>query len=121
MHLVGLPDRILLLMEVIQQDKFSVIRIANSFKNSNTYVIIPDNDNKVWLVDIGDFKDVVSAIGDKQIAGIFLTHAHLDHIYGIKDALQNFLNVSFMVPACVLNTCLTIVKTCRSITNVLYL
>lgn len=77
-------------MEVIQQDKFSVIRIANSFKHSNTYVIVPDNDDKVWLVDIGDFEEVVSAIGDKQIAGIFLTHAHLDHIYGIKDALQKF-------------------------------
>lgn len=80
----------MLLMEVIQQDKFYVIRIANSFKDSNTYVIVPKNDDKVWLVDIGDFEEVVSAIGDKQIAGIFLTHAHLDHIYGIKEALQKF-------------------------------
>lgn len=80
----------MLLMEVIQQDKFSVIRIANTFKNSNTYVIVPNDDIKVWLVDIGDFEEVLSAIGNKQIAGIFLTHAHLDHIYGIKEALQKF-------------------------------
>lgn len=86
----GLQDRILLLMEVIRQDKFFVIRIANSFKNSNTYVIVPNDDDKVWLVDIGDLREVESVIGDKQIAGIFLTHAHLDHIYGIKEALQKF-------------------------------
>ncbi|MCM1142321.1 MAG: MBL fold metallo-hydrolase, partial [Muribaculum sp.] len=77
-------------MEVIQQDKFSILQIANSFKNSNTYVIVPNDDNKVWLVDIGNFKEVESAIGNKQIAGIFLTHAHLDHIYGIKETLQKF-------------------------------
>lgn len=77
-------------MEVIPQDKLSIIRIANSFKNSNTFIIAPENCNNVWLIDIGDFGSILSVINHKRIAGIFLTHAHLDHIYGIKDALKKF-------------------------------
>lgn len=77
-------------MEVIRQDSFSIIRFANSFKNSNTFIIAPDCCDRVWLVDVGDSGKALSAIGDKRIEGIFLTHAHLDHIYGIKDVLNKF-------------------------------
>lgn len=79
-------------MEVIRQDNLQVYRIANSFKNSNTFIIAPEGCDKVWFVDIGDGEPVLSAIGDKSVEGIFLTHAHLDHIYGIKDVLRKFPN-----------------------------
>jgi len=77
-------------MEVIQQGNLQVYQIANSFKNSNTFIIAPGGSDKVWLVDIGDSDAVLSALGNKRVEGIFLTHAHLDHVYGIRDVLQKF-------------------------------
>lgn len=77
-------------MEVIQQDNLIVTKIPNSFKNSNTFIIAPEGCDDVWLVDIGDSEPVLSATGDKRIEGIFLTHAHFDHIYGIKGIIDRF-------------------------------
>lgn len=79
-------------MEVIRQDNLQVYQIANYFKNSNTFIIAPAGSDKVWLVDIGDYEPTLSVIGNKTVEGIFLTHAHLDHIYGIKDVLRKFPN-----------------------------
>ncbi len=79
-------------MEVIRQDNLQVYQIVNSFKSSNTFIIAPEGSDKVWLVDIGDEKPVLSVIGDRSVEGIFLTHAHFDHIYGIKDVLRKFPN-----------------------------
>lgn len=79
-------------MGVIRQDNLQVYQIANSFKNSNTFIVAPEGSDKVWLVDIGDEEPALSVIGDKSVEGIFLTHAHLDHIYGIKDVLREFPN-----------------------------
>lgn len=44
----------------------------------------------VWLVDCGDFDKVLEKIGDREIAGVLLTHAHFDHIYGLPELLSLF-------------------------------
>lgn len=77
-------------MEVIRQDNLTVHQLTNSFKNSNTFVIAPDATDKVWLVDIGDISKILSAINNRFIVGVFLTHAHLDHIYGISEICKAF-------------------------------
>ena len=46
--------------------------------------------SSVWLVDCGDIDKVLAQIGDRVIAGVLLTHAHFDHIYGLPELLQHF-------------------------------
>lgn len=77
-------------MVVIRLDNLSLVKIPNSFKNSNTYVIMPDGSNLAWLVDIGDFHCVEEVLGGRSVAGVFVTHAHLDHIYGINELCRKF-------------------------------
>lgn len=39
-----------------------------------------------WLVDIGDIEPVLAFLQEKNlaVAGVFLTHAHFDHIYELE-------------------------------------
>lgn len=51
-----------------------------------------------WLVDVGDVDPVLECIGgDVTIRGVFLTHAHYDHLYGINRLIDLF-------PQCVVYT-----------------
>lgn len=54
---------------------------------SNTYLIKHKSfDENVYLIDIRNSQDVLNALTPKQtVKGIFLTHAHYDHILGIDD------------------------------------
>lgn len=74
----------------------SCVRFVNSRFTSNTYIIFcPEYDN-VWLVDPGDTEAVfewMETHSKTVVSGIFLTHAHFDHIYGINHILSRF-------PAC---------------------
>lgn len=59
---------------------------------SNTYLIRHKvfNEN-VYLIDIGSAQMALEALEPNQvIKGIFLTHAHFDHIYGINDIIDKF-------------------------------
>ena len=60
-----------------------------------TYIIYKDGCGKAWLVDIGDIDPVVAFLEWKQLTaeGVFLTHGHFDHIYGIN-------NLSNKYPSC---------------------
>lgn len=64
--------------------------IVNSIFTSITWLLsVPDNDN-VWLVDCGDCDKIVRRIEGRKIAGVLLTHAHFDHIYGLPELLEIF-------------------------------
>ena len=70
---------------------FEVIRIINLVFASNTFIIYNSKDNKAWLIDIGDFDKIMSQLPDNvEIAGVFITHYHHDHIYGINKLIQAF-------------------------------
>lgn len=71
--------------------------IVNRVFDSNTYILTTEDDNYCWLVDIGDFDSVLDVIGTKSIQGIFITHTHYDHIYGLLAVLERF-------PECVIYT-----------------
>lgn len=60
--------------------------ITNSIFNSKTYILYHEGEDKVWLVDIGDIKPVYAFLQKKDltVAGVFITHAHFDHIYGLE-------------------------------------
>jgi glyoxylase-like metal-dependent hydrolase (beta-lactamase superfamily II) len=64
----------------------NIYKHTNSILTSITYVLyIPDLDN-VWLVDCGDADEIIKWIesNKKIISGVFLTHTHYDHIYGLN-------------------------------------
>lgn len=62
-----------------------VKKIINNIFSSNTYLLFDDNYFYCWLIDIGDFNKVADAIPvGVQVRGVFLTHTHFDHVYGIN-------------------------------------
>lgn len=76
----------MLIMVVIKQT-------INTFLNSNTYIIFNNLTDEVWLVDIGDVDKVIAELQPNQIIkGVFLTHSHFDHIYGINELISIYPN-----------------------------
>lgn len=66
-------------------------RIVNSFIDENTYIIYENN--SCIIVDPGsDVEKVFSFIEENKIdkVYIYLTHAHVDHIIGVKDIQDKY-------------------------------
>ena len=59
-----------------------VICIQNELLQSATYLF------DGYLVDCGDSEKIINALEGKKLKGIFLTHCHQDHIYGIEKVLS---------------------------------
>lgn len=64
--------------------------IVNSIFTSKTYILSKTGEDKAWIVDIGDVEPVVTFLEEKglTIEGVFLTHAHFDHIYGLPELMK---------------------------------
>ena len=75
-----------------------VQQVVNRIFKSNTYIISTGVSNDVWLVDIGD---LVSELlkGEQVIRGVFITHSHFDHIYGLNDLVERYPNVKIYISA----------------------
>lgn len=60
--------------------------ITNSIFTSKTYILYRKGEDKAWLVDIGDVEPVLAFLEERSlsVAGVFITHAHFDHIYGLE-------------------------------------
>lgn len=67
----------------------------NNIFNSNTYLIEDKSYDYCWLIDIGDTDYLID--NSLNIKGIFLTHSHFDHIYGINKIIEKF-------PDCIIYT-----------------
>lgn len=68
--------------------------IKNDFRYSCTYILYTIDSPKVWLIDCGDTDKILSWMNhyNKELAGIFLTHCHIDHIYGVNKMVEAFPN-----------------------------
>lgn len=68
--------------------------IVNSIFTSKTYILFCEGEDKAWLVDIGDIEPVVAFLQEKKlmVEGVFLTHGHFDHIYGLPSLIENYPN-----------------------------
>ncbi len=75
-----------------------VKRIVNEIFTSNTYIVYDVEYDYCWLVDIGDFKKIADVIPPTiRIKGVFLTHTHFDHIYGINQLYDAFPDIAVYV------------------------
>jgi glyoxylase-like metal-dependent hydrolase (beta-lactamase superfamily II) len=73
-------------------------RVVNSVFTSNTYILLDAIGNKCWLIDMGDVQPVLENLPEGiAVEGIFLTHTHYDHIYGINKMVE-------LYPDCVVYT-----------------
>lgn len=64
--------------------------IVNSIFDSMTWLLSVTVSNRVWLVDCGDVDKILEKTKGREIAGVLLTHAHFDHIYGLPALLKSF-------------------------------
>ena len=62
----------------------NIKRIENELLQSATYLF------DGYLVDCGDSEKIIEALEGKELKGIFLTHCHQDHIYGIEKVLNRY-------------------------------
>ncbi len=68
-----------------------VIQIINQLLTSNTYLITKRPCKEVWVVDPGESKDILNALkAGEYVKGMFITHAHYDHIFGVNNISENF-------------------------------
>ena len=66
--------------------------ITNNTFSSKTYILSKQGEDKAWLIDIGDIEPVLSYLDERRLSveGVFITHAHFDHIYGIEALVERF-------------------------------
>lgn len=62
----------------------NITTIENELLQSATYLF------DGYLVDCGDSEKIIKALDGKELRGIFLTHCHQDHIYGIEKVLKQY-------------------------------
>ena len=76
-----------------------VFRYTNKILASNTYILSKDNNDNVYIVDPGDSVVIINWLisHKKVLTGVFLTHAHFDHMYGINDLLGKYPEASLYV------------------------
>lgn len=67
-----------------------VDKIVNSIFDSITWLLSETESNQVWLVDCGDVEPIIEKMDEREIAGVLLTHAHFDHIYGLPELLERY-------------------------------
>ncbi len=68
-----------------------VHRIVNDYQYSCTYILYEEDCEYVWLVDCGSAIDDVNdwlKANHKELKGVFLTHSHDDHTYGLRRLLR---------------------------------
>ncbi len=74
-----------------------VKRFINNIFNSNSYLLFKPEEKKVWVIDPGsNTYEIISWIdnNNKNLAGIFLTHTHFDHILGLNDLREKYPNAN---------------------------
>ena len=66
--------------------------IVNSIFTSKTYILYKKGCRTAWMVDIGDVEPVLTFLKETGlvVAGVFITHGHFDHIYGLPSLIEHF-------------------------------
>lgn len=74
------------------RNMIEVHSIVNSVSSSKTYILYKKGVERSWLVDIGDVEPVFHFLKENKlsVAGVFLTHGHFDHFYGLQTLVEHF-------------------------------
>lgn len=70
--------------------------INNTLLQSCTYLLWDEKESGAYLVDCGDIAPIRHFLSTKgkSLKGIFLTHCHYDHIYGLRHLLEDFPQIT---------------------------
>ena len=73
-----------------------LFEITNSVFNSKTYILYQEGKSTAWMVDVGDIEPLLSFLDEHNLSvkGVFLTHTHFDHIYGLQPLMIRFPSCS---------------------------
>lgn len=74
----------------IERNNIVITQFINSFYSSNSYIINSKLSNSAWMIDCGDSTPLINFLktNELKLKGIFLTHVHYDHIYGLNEILE---------------------------------
>lgn len=78
------------MLGILNRRELRVKRIVNTFFTSNTFVLSMRGQDKVWLVDCGDWWQVKKLLKGSKVKGVLMSHTHADHIYGLNELLKDF-------------------------------
>lgn len=78
-----------------------VYSIVNTISNSKAYILYKDGCDRAWIVDIGDIDPVMQFLTNNKlsVAGVFLTHGHFDHFYGLQALVEHYPNCKVFATA----------------------
>ena len=66
-------------------------RHENKIFSSNTYILSSEKTVEFWIIDIGDLSPVLKYFEEGfSLKGVFITHSHFDHIYGLNLLIDKF-------------------------------
>lgn len=66
-----------------------IITICDKGDNANTYVV--GNNNEVIIIDPANrLSNITTAVKNRKVLGVFLTHGHYDHFITITDVLNKY-------------------------------
>lgn len=73
-----------------------VRQFINSVYQSNSWMLHKKEYPVAWLIDCGDYEPILDWLYKEQktIGGIFLTHTHYDHIFGLHKLDEAFPGIS---------------------------
>ena len=77
----------------------NIQKVVNSVYNSNSYILSKTNcrDIESWIIDLGDVNCIKEYIPDRaNVLGVFFTHTHYDHIYGLNDFLSIYPDICLL-------------------------
>lgn len=73
----------------------------NSILKSCSYCVYDDSSLEGYIIDVGDVEPIISFITERKIdiKGVFLTHPHFDHVYGIMGFANIYPSTCFYCSA----------------------
>lgn len=77
-------------------------QIVNGYQHSCTYILYEEECKYVWIVDCGSEIDELFdwlKANQKQLKGVFLTHSHDDHTFGLRRLLPLMPNIPIYLSA----------------------
>lgn len=66
----------------------NIERFVSTVFSSNVYLLLGKCLKRNWLVDVGNLGADIKRVSALQ--GVFITHSHFDHIYGLNELLARF-------------------------------